>query len=107
MSRRDVSGWMFLLVPTHSGRQRAVKRSCVCLCVCVCARARACVCVCVSITVLISVTKNNQTRKLWSKTEDECHRLITMQTINTSQQHYLQTEPTVCLHAAKVYLCTT
>ena len=35
MSRRGVSGWMFLLVPAHSGRrgQRAVKRSCVCVCV--------------------------------------------------------------------------
>ena len=36
MSRRGVSGWMFLLVPAHSGRpgQRAVKRLCVCVCVC-------------------------------------------------------------------------
>ena len=34
MSRRGVSGWMFLLVPAHPGRpgQRAVKRSCVCVC---------------------------------------------------------------------------
>ena len=33
MSRRGVSGWMFLLVPAHPGRpgQRAVKRSCVCV----------------------------------------------------------------------------
>ena len=38
MSRRGVSGWMFLLVPAHPGRpgQRAVKRSCVCVTVCVC-----------------------------------------------------------------------
>ena len=36
MSRRGVSGWMFLLVPAHPGRpgQRAVKRLCVCVCVC-------------------------------------------------------------------------
>ena len=35
MSRRGVSGWMFLLVPAHLGspRQRAVKRLCVCVCV--------------------------------------------------------------------------
>ena len=33
MSRRGVSGWMFLLVPAHPGSpgQRAVKRSCVCV----------------------------------------------------------------------------
>ena len=33
MSRRGVSGWMFLLVPAHPGSrgQRAVKRSCVLL----------------------------------------------------------------------------
>ena len=38
MSRRGVSGWMFLVVPAHPGSpgQRAVKRSCVCVCVCVC-----------------------------------------------------------------------
>ena len=34
MSRRVLSGWMFLLVPAHPGRpgQRAVKQSCVCVC---------------------------------------------------------------------------
>ena len=34
MSRRGVSGSMFLLVPAHPGRpgQRVVKRSCVCVC---------------------------------------------------------------------------
>jgi len=35
MSRRGVSGWMFLLVPAYPGSpgQRAVKRSCVCVCI--------------------------------------------------------------------------
>ena len=34
MSRRGVSGWMFLLVPVHTSRprQRAIKWSCVCVC---------------------------------------------------------------------------
>ena len=34
MIRMGVSGWMFLLVPAHSGspRQKAVKRLCVCSC---------------------------------------------------------------------------
>ena len=32
MSKRGMSGWMFLLVPAHPGslRQMAIKRSCVC-----------------------------------------------------------------------------
>ena len=34
MSRRGVSGWMFLLIPAHPGSpgQRIIKRWCVCVC---------------------------------------------------------------------------